>query len=170
MKKIVLSLLAIGALTSATAMAEGYGMAGCGLGSVVNAEMGWSHDDKQLFAATTNGIAGSQMFGITTGTSNCGAAASSKAEGMKKKKKVAQEVYLQYNLAQLKAESAQGKGETLGGLATVFGCQNQLTGTYDDFASATQRHHAEIFGSNDTQVVWQNLQDAMAKDNVVCRG
>ena len=44
-----------------------YGMAGCGLGSVVISDDGFL----QVFAATTNGTSYSQSFGITSGTSNC---------------------------------------------------------------------------------------------------
>jgi hypothetical protein len=46
-----------------------YGDAGCGLGSIL---FGAKPGFVQVFAATTNGTFGSQTFGITTGTSNCG--------------------------------------------------------------------------------------------------
>ena len=55
-------------LTSASAMADGYGPAGCGLGSMIfEPDSGFT----QVFAATTNGTSGNQTFGITSGTSNC---------------------------------------------------------------------------------------------------
>ena len=47
--------------------ADKYGTAGCGLGSLV---FGNQKGIVQIFAATTNGLFGSQTFGITTGTSN----------------------------------------------------------------------------------------------------
>src|SRR5690348_11977029 len=46
-----------------------YGMAGCGLGSLV-----FGPNDApvaQVLAATTNGTFASQTFGISSGTSNC---------------------------------------------------------------------------------------------------
>src|SRR6186713_935077 len=54
--------------TSANAAADGYGPAGCGLGSMIfEPDSGFT----QVFAATTNGTSGNQTFGITSGTSNC---------------------------------------------------------------------------------------------------
>ncbi|MFN8945903.1 MAG: DUF3015 family protein, partial [Pseudobdellovibrionaceae bacterium] len=47
---------------------QGYGMAGCGLGSVV---FGDKPGFIQIFAATLNSIGGNQTFGISLGTSNC---------------------------------------------------------------------------------------------------
>ena len=48
-----------------------YGTAGCGLGSMI---FGDQKGAIQILAATTNSIFGTQTFGITTGTSNCGEA------------------------------------------------------------------------------------------------
>jgi len=45
---------------------QGYGMAGCGIGSIVFAD---KPGMIQIIAATLNGTAGSQTFGITSGTS-----------------------------------------------------------------------------------------------------
>src|SRR5437870_11441910 len=45
-----------------------YGLAGCGLGSMV---FGDQKGAIQILAATTNWIFGTQTFGITSGTSNC---------------------------------------------------------------------------------------------------
>ena len=42
-----------------------YGIAGCGLGSVLFGTSGG------VFAYTTNSSSGNQVFGITSGTSNC---------------------------------------------------------------------------------------------------
>src|SRR5215813_15499169 len=49
-----------------------YGTAGCGLGSMV---FGDQKGAIQILAGTTNWLFGTQTFGITTGTSNCGEAA-----------------------------------------------------------------------------------------------
>ncbi|HYG66757.1 MAG TPA: DUF3015 family protein, partial [Anaeromyxobacteraceae bacterium] len=46
-----------------------YGAAGCGLGSMA---FGNTPGAVQILASTTNGLFGTQTFGITTGTSNCG--------------------------------------------------------------------------------------------------
>ncbi len=74
MRKLILSTgLALGALgaLALSAHAAPYGEAGCGLGSMI---FGDSPGFVQVLAATTNGCSGSQTFGITTGTSNCGGA------------------------------------------------------------------------------------------------
>ena len=66
MKKIsiISVVIALGAPTAA--LAAPYGMAGCGLGSMLFGDGGL-----QTSAATTNGIVANQSFGITSGTSNC---------------------------------------------------------------------------------------------------
>src|SRR6476620_4123342 len=46
-----------------------YGMAGCGLGSLIFGPV--NTPGAQILAATTNATFGSQTFGITSGTSNC---------------------------------------------------------------------------------------------------
>ena len=151
---------------SASAMAGNYGMAGCGLGSIVAKEMGWGDDIMQVLAATTNGSVYSQTFGITSGTSNCGEAG---VEATKKlKKKTAQQVFLKYNLADVKADAAKGEGDYIEGLAGLFGCQSQLTGNYSDFAGVSQRNHTTIFASDNAEVVWQNYVNAMQKENLKC--
>src|SRR5512137_902647 len=73
-------MLIAGLLVSTTALAidpaiegikgsGGYGAAGCGLGSMAfNKQPGIF----QILAATTNSLTGTQTFGITSGTSNCG--------------------------------------------------------------------------------------------------
>src|SRR5262245_21507042 len=77
-------------LQAATAMAQsggvmaqggitgGYGMSGCGLGSIL---FGTDQNKvMQILAATSNGCFGSQTFGITSGTSNCVSGGVVKAE------------------------------------------------------------------------------------------
>ena len=108
MKKIIFAALL--GTASAPALAE-YGMAGCGLGSIVSKELQWQNGSSQILAATTNGTVGSQTFGITTGISNCGEAASPGVkDAVKGKKKAEQKVFLYYNLAAIKADAARGEG------------------------------------------------------------
>ena len=72
MRKLTLLFAVVGVLftaSAARAQQGGYGMAGCGLGSLL-----FGNDNTtlmQILAATTNGLFGSQTFGITSGTSNC---------------------------------------------------------------------------------------------------
>ncbi len=76
MRKILVAVAVLATAGSAWA-AEGsgikgsgtYGTAGCGLGSMA---FGNQKGAIQILAATTNGLFGTQTFGITSGTSNCG--------------------------------------------------------------------------------------------------
>jgi hypothetical protein len=101
-------------LVSATAAADGYGPAGCGLGSMV---IGSKPGFTQVFAATTNGTSASQTFGISSGTSNCD------ASGAATEKKAAK-VFIEANREALAKDIARGSGETIETLADIAGCSD----------------------------------------------
>lgn len=90
--------------------AGNYGMAGCGLGAKVMGPKGG-----QLFASTTNQTLYNQVFGITTGTSECTPSQALRAE-------VQQKVYAHQNYAALQQEVAVGQGENLTSFAYLLGC------------------------------------------------
>lgn len=90
-----------------------YGMAGCGLGSVLMGPKGG-----QISAATTNGSTLNQPFGITSGTSNCLTDAEFAVV-------TRQHEFLTANLVTLQKEMAQGGGETVVGFLDVLGCSEQ---------------------------------------------
>lgn len=99
-------------LTSANAMADGYGPAGCGLGSMIfEPDSGFT----QVFAATTNGTSGNQTFGITSGTSNCDSGGAKTASA---------KAFVQTNRATLAKDIARGNGETIVSLTQLAGCQD----------------------------------------------
>lgn len=89
-----------------------FGMAGCGLGSMLFGDD--SSKGYQILGATTNGTFGNQTFGITTGTSNCNP--KSGPAGAK--------LYIESNREALAKDASRGSGETLSGLAAIAGCQN----------------------------------------------
>ncbi|MBC7397483.1 MAG: DUF3015 family protein [Bdellovibrionales bacterium] len=139
MKTLVIALFA---LVSTSALAAnngiqgrantgGYGMAGCGLGSIVFKE----NDKMQVLAATTNGTFGTQTFGITFGTSNCEGGAH-----MVSKEQV--EHYIAANQTSLKNDMARGNGEALNGLAELMG-QDSLA-----FARQMKTNYSKIFAKN----------------------
>jgi hypothetical protein len=103
---------------------QGYGVAGCGLGSIV---FGPKPGMIQVIAATVNGTAGSQTFGISSGTSNCDIP----QMGMEAA------AYLEVNREVASREAARGEGETLDNLATIFKCsdftafRSQMKSNYD---------------------------------------
>lgn len=94
-----------------SAQGQGYGMAGCGLGSVV---FGDKPGMVQIFATTTNGISGNQTFGISSGTLNCGESG----------KTAKAEQFIDVNKTALENDMARGQGETLQSLSQVLECKN----------------------------------------------
>lgn len=108
-----------------------YGMAGCGLGSLIVKE----NTLGQIYAATTNNAGGSQTFGISTGTLGC------TANGIVKSEKE-QEIFVHMNIDSLEQEMAAGKGEKLNTLASLFGCPKD---SQKNFASMTQKKYGTLF-------------------------
>ncbi len=113
-----------------------YGMAGCGLGSLVikkNDTMG------QITAATLNAT-GVQTFGISTGSSNC--------RVNRNMAQLEQEVFMTANFASLAKDAAQGDGRHLRAFAEVLGCSDRI----NDFARVSQKNYGEIFSSSNPKV------------------
>ncbi len=105
--------------------------AGCGLGSMVIKEQ---TKLMQIFAATTNGSTGTQLFGITSGTSGC------KSENFVMREKAAH-YFAEVNKDDLTREMAQGRGEKLAALASIYGCEGEAGAS---FAVMTQESYAKI--------------------------
>jgi hypothetical protein len=134
-----------------------YGDAGCGLGSMA---FGDQQGAIQILAATTNGLFGTQTFGITTGTSNCqglsGGAAASK-------------VFVEANREALAKDISRGSGETIGTLTWIAGCndsravgvtlQKNFKAIFPDEAVSNEKVTAAILRtlSEDKALSCQNL-------------
>jgi hypothetical protein len=122
-------------LAAAPAFAQGvkgtgvYGAAGCGLGSLV---FGNQPGAVQILAATTNGTFGSQTFGITSGTSNCGPGMM--AMGTKN--------FVEANREVLAKDISRGSGEAIGALAVINSCQDA-----QKVGAALQANFSAIFPS-----------------------
>lgn len=134
---------------------EGFGPAGCGLGSLIfEPDSGFT----QVFAATTNGTLGSQTFGISTGTSNCDDTRGSKESAR---------AYVETNRAALAKDIARGRGETIHGLAELAGCRSSnATGR------TLQKSFKEIFPSakvTDGQVS-ENVLRVLKRDSSLACG
>ena len=123
MKKSIIFMLAV--LGTSPAFAAKWGMAGCGLGSMVFADQpGFI----QVVGATLNGTSGNQTFGMTSGTSNCtesGGAASLN--------------YIENNKIALQNDISRGQGDTLAGLLNMWGCEN-----YSGVGSVLQQNYPQI--------------------------
>jgi hypothetical protein len=108
------------------ATGQEYGMAGCGLGSIV---FGDKPGIVQIFAATTNGVSGNQTFGISSGTLNCGESG--------KSAKLSQ--FVEVNKVAIENDLARGNGETVTALSKVLECTNS------NFSSDMKKNYTNSF-------------------------
>ena len=154
MKKLAFSAALVALLIPGIASAAPYGMAGCGLGSLV---FGDDAGMIQLLAGTTNGTFASQTFGITSGTSNCVEASGSAS--------IDQKAFIQVNYANLVRDAAEGQGEYLSAFATLLGCHATV---HEDFFSLTQTQHEAIFTPEmaPTEALTK-IKGIMAKDQLL---
>jgi hypothetical protein len=133
--RVILAAALLALATAASAADPGlkgtgvYGTAGCGLGSLV---FGNQPGAVQILAATTNGTSASQTFGITTGTSNCGAGLV--AMGTKN--------FVEANRETLAKDMSRGQGETIGALTVMAGCSDSRA-----VGAALQSNFDQIFPS-----------------------
>jgi hypothetical protein len=148
MRKLLITLAFLGlgtahagALHTAQSGSGGYGVAGCGLGSLVfKNEPG----PIQILAATTNGTFGSQTFGITTGTSNCNDGAN------------LVKAYIETNQEAIKTAAARGHGEALVGLAKVYNCNNA-----EALSTALRANYKNVFNSNDVTATQAGIESVI---------
>lgn len=131
MKKVLISIAAIAALSSA-AFATVNSQTGCGLGSQI------IHDDSSAvmlaLQATTNSTLGNQTFGITSGTSGC-----HKAKFVMNERAAE---FVASNMDQLSREIAIGQGESVSTLAELLNVENKA-----EFAAALQANYNAIYTS-----------------------
>lgn len=128
-----------------------YGMAGCGLGSLV---IGSKGKFPQIGAAFLN-ASGSQLFGITSGTSNCSEA---KADVALRERKI----FVASNLSTLSKEAAQGGGPHMAGLAEVLGCSSEEHGLR--LGQLSQEKYDEIFAEQEPDEVLAQYEAAIEAD------
>jgi hypothetical protein len=126
---------------SALAGTGTYGAAGCGLGSMA---FGAQPGLVQVLAATTNGFFGTQTFGISSGTSNCGKSAFA-MDGTK--------VFIEGNREALAKDAARGSGETIIALRAVASCKADSASV----GAALQKQYGTIFPS--AEVATERVRD-----------
>jgi hypothetical protein len=158
MKKAAASALAAAMAVmsvASVAMADGYGTAGCGLGSIV---FGDKPGIIQILAATTNGTSANQTFAITSGTSNCGSSEPS-AESAK--------AFVETNREALAKDVARGKGETIASLTTLAGCSDAAA-----VGTTLQQNFSSIFPAasvSDVTVGQSVLETLKAHPELSCK-
>lgn len=133
---------------SSRAYSRPYGMAGCGLGTLV-----MDKRSSQVLVATTNGT-GFQTIGITLGTSNCVDEATAQvADKMDK--------YIHINKIQLAGDVAKGNGETIVALSEVIGCQSS-----QNLGSTLKANYRDVFANDfTTNEVTDSIITVIQKDS-----
>ena len=107
-----------------SALAAGYGAAGCGFGGMLIKD---NHILPQIGAWFLNGIFGNQTFAMTSGTSDC-----SPLKGVMAEKD--QDQFVQTHYDSLAKEMAVGKGEGLNTLSDLLGCPAERRELFASFA------------------------------------
>ena len=133
-----------------------YGMAGCGLGSLIIKKNSMG---PQIGASFLN-MTGYQLFGLTTGCSNCGATKESVA-------KVEQEVFMEVNMASLAKDAAQGQGEHLSAFAEILGC-----GQGDSlilFNAMSRSNYEHIFQGQNAKAVLSNYRNVIKENEKLAK-
>lgn len=145
MKNIFVS---ISFLFSSLAFAQSIGPAGCGLGN-----MAFGSSKNQVLASTTNDIVTSNLFGITSGTSNC-----EDKSGMAKL-----DAFVDANKVALADDMARGQGETLTSIGTILNCSDM-----PNVQSVLKSNYSVIFSSPAPQDVSQRIREVLKSHEVAC--
>ena len=152
MKKFIFAMIVLSGMSAFAA--GGFGEGGCGLGSIVMGPNG-----NQILAATTNGTSASQLFGITSGTSNCtdrGTVAENRQVPM----------YIEVNRLVLAKEASRGQGDTVAGLAKLMGCNANTLG------KTLQSNYDSIFVQTEMKAagIQQQINSVISKDHAMACG
>ncbi|MEN0060121.1 MAG: DUF3015 family protein [Bdellovibrio sp.] len=125
----------------------GYGLAGCGLGSIL---FGPKPGMVQVPSATTNGTYGNQTFGISSGTSNCDIPRMGQTAA----------VYLESNKEVVMKDASRGEGETLANLALLYNCKDTAL-----FSQKVQSNYRTIFGTTDSYEQSRQMLNTIKSDS-----
>jgi hypothetical protein len=137
------------AVVNPPALARRYGMAGCGLGSIL------LPSGPYFLASILNGLGWNQVFMISSGTSNCQSENSQSAM-------LEQEHFITNNYRDVAREAAQGQGNSLRGLASTLGCGDSDFGR---FSTLTQSHYQDIFSQPGALAALSKLKSKVSSDS-----
>lgn len=129
-----------------------YGMAGCGLGSVLFGET--ESRGGQILAATTNGIYGNATFGMSSGTSNCVPDAATTAQMRKN-----MEMFVAANRESLANDIAKSNGETITAITNIMGCQDSKY-----LGAKLQSNYETIFATKEDMKVTDAMFTTISSD------
>jgi len=159
MRKLLLVSVIGSMLVPAVAWAGNWGMAGCGLGTLIMSGRGTG---AQITAATSNGTMGNQTFGITSGTSNCtqdGAVASTKQR----------QAFAEASLPSILRDMSTGRGEYVVALGQLYGCKRATMAT---FTKSAQKNFGQICADNQCTkpgTFLSSFETQMSKDGNVAK-
>lgn len=131
-----------------------YGMAGCGLWTMVI--KGKDQGSQIGVWLLRNAVLNSQTSAITTGSSNC-------VDKRSKYGALEKEVFVAINLNQLESQAAKGEGAHLNALAEVFGCEDKAA-----FFDMSQTEFEGIYSSRNPQNVISNYEQIIKAKNLSC--
>lgn len=143
----------IGKSVDKSEQSAAYGMAGCGLGSVLFGET--ESRGGQVLAATTNGIYGNGTFAMSSGTSNCVPDNSASTAQMKKN----MEMFVAANRESLANDIAKSNGETIVAISNIMGCKDSAY-----LGAKLQARYETIFASKEETVVTENMMNTVSTD------
>lgn len=137
--KISILFFLFSVLATISLNARNYGMAGCGLGTLILDGKNNTTGNQLLISTSNYSLVNTALSGITTGTSNC-----TTDDGIVKDEN-AQEVFVHLNYDSLEKEMAVGKGDKLETLAILFGCSRNK----NEFLNMTKRNYTKLFSKKD---------------------
>jgi hypothetical protein len=108
---------------------QGYGMAGCGLGSIL---FGETPGIVQVVAAFTNNFYSNNTFAGTSGTSNCDDRDSGDGRAV--------QAFVESNRMAMQNDIARGAGETLSAFYDIAGCSLR-----SEVSATLQKNYQNIF-------------------------
>ncbi len=143
----------IGGAVDQSKQSAAYGMAGCGLGSVLFGET--ESRGGQILASTTNGIYGNNTFGMSSGTSNCVPDNSATSAAMRKN----MEMFVAANKESLANDVAKSNGETITAISNIMGCTDS---SY--LGAKLQARYETIFATKEATQVSESMMTTVASD------
>jgi hypothetical protein len=130
-----------------------YGMAGCGLGSVLFGES--ENKGGQILASTTNGVYSNNTFGVSSGTSNCVPSKGAKTAEVQRNV----EIFVAANRDALANDIVKSRGETIVTVAGIMGCKDT-----NYLGDKLQTRYETIFKNSANTELARNVVDTVKSD------
>ena len=130
-----------------------YGMAGCGLGSVLFGES--ENRGGQILSSTTNGLYSNNTFGMSSGSSNCIPEKSARTAEVKKN----MNMFIDANKEALANDIVKRDGETILALGEIVGCKDT-----NYLGAKLQSRYGIIYDKTDSNSVTNNMYDVIVSD------